>query len=140
MFDWLLKLLKKLFEFIKKYWAIILIIALIVVAIYFPGILAMLPEILGAAWGWLGTAAGGVASFFAALGIEGAIAAALGIGILLDPEGVAEGVATIVEAGGDAIGGVLGDVLSSPTGPSVLVLLRTSCSQEAVRRMTQRSS
>jgi hypothetical protein len=106
-------------DFIREYWVVLLAIAIVVMAVFFPGALAI-------AWTWLvevgmpqlaawGSAVG---SFFAELGILGTVAATLGIGLLIDPEGTSEAIGDIVDsvggAAGSVAGGVLGAVLSSP--------------------------
>lgn len=121
MFDFLGDLFSKIWEFIKENWLIILIIILIIIAIFFPAVWLIILEIAYTVWGWVLLAAEGIATFFAGLGIEGAIAAALGIGILVDPEGVGEFFGNIIGGVGEAAGSVLGSILDSPIGTAALV-------------------
>lgn len=118
----LAKWFKSVLAFIKKHFAVILIIALIVIAIWFPYLLPLIWGVIQSAWAWLVTSAGAVLSFFAGLGLEGAIAAAIGMAILIDPEGAAEAVSKVVRAVGDATGSVLSDILSTPGGTALLLL------------------
>jgi hypothetical protein len=122
MFGWLkdlFKLFKKILKFIIDNFLIILLVVIIVLAIFFPALLV-------AAWAWLSTVAlptlagwgAAVAAFFAELGILGTLAAALGIGLLIDPEGVTSGIGDLIESTGKAAGHVgsslLDSLLSSP--------------------------
>lgn len=111
--DFIGEILSAIWEFIKEYWLIIVIAVIIVLAVFFPAILlAVWSWISTVGWPWLVEAASGVATFVAGLGLEGAVALALGAAILIDPEGVGEGIGNIVESGGNAIG----SLLSSPAG------------------------
>lgn len=122
MFDFLGDLFSKIWEFIKENWVIILIIILIIIAIFFPPLWAAILYYAGLVWGWILAAAEGLAMFFAALGIEGAIAAAIGMGILIDPEGTGELIGKVIGGVGDAAGSVLGALFDSPLGATVAVL------------------
>lgn len=107
----------KIFDFIADNFWIILAVVIIVLAIFYPGILLL-------AWEWvvavgmptLGSWAASVATFFAELGLMGTISAVVGISFLLDPEGTAAAVGDIIESGGSAAGEILGQVLNSPIG------------------------
>jgi hypothetical protein len=113
IFNFIGDILNAIWEFIKEYWLIIVIAVIIVLAIFFPAILlAVWQWISTVGWPWLVEAASGVATFVAGLGLEGAVALALGAAILIDPEGVGEGIGNIAEGVGEAAG----SILSSPMG------------------------
>lgn len=82
---------KDILDFIIENIWVILVIVIVVLAVFFPLILI-------AVWSWmttvlvpmLGSWSGAILTFFADLGIGGAIAAGLGIGLLLEPEAAGE--------------------------------------------------
>jgi hypothetical protein len=108
--DSLAGLLSKIWDFIKDNFIYIIIILLIVIAIFFPLLWGAFLTNAGLFWGWLGTQAAGIATFIAGLGLEGALAVALGAAVLIDPEGVGEAFGSIIES----VGSVATDLFGSP--------------------------
>lgn len=98
--SWLFKLLKKIWNFIKKYFWIILLIILIVIIVFFPYLLPVI-------WGWLTTAWGWITSLYGVIGWQGMAILGLGLYAAVDPEGASELVADVVEVVADVVGSVV---------------------------------
>lgn len=100
-------ILKKIAKWIKKNIFLVLLVVLVVVAIFFPGLWLAITQWMSTAWSFIGKTAGAIATFFAELGPMGAISAALGIGILIDPESFGDALGSIIGGAGDAVGSIL---------------------------------
>lgn len=105
MFSWLKKLFKKIFGFLKKFWPLILIAALV----FIPGATAF----LSSAWTWLG----GVVEGY---GLWTTLALGFGALAIISPgtasdivENVGEVVGDIGDVAGEVIGGTVGSFLSN---------------------------
>jgi hypothetical protein len=113
--DSILNFLGAILDFIKDNWIIILIIVLIALSIFCP---ALWLSWFGAGgfWSWAGTQLAAVATFIAGLGLEGAVAVALGAAILIDPEGVGEAFGSVAAGIGEGAGFLFSSLLDSPIG------------------------
>lgn len=103
MFTWLKKLFQKLLKFLKKFWPILLIAALV----FIPGASAF----LSSAWTWLG---GVVESY----GLWTTLALGLGALAIISPEAASDIVKNVGDVLGD-IGNVAGEVVGNTVGSFV---------------------
>lgn len=97
-------MLDKIFDFIKKYWWLILLVVVLCLAVFAPAVLASI-------WTWITTVAWpAIASVAGLLPWWGWAAIAFGLAYLIDPAGTTATVTNVARWVGDVVGDTLGAV------------------------------
>lgn len=126
MLDWIKRFFKKLLSLLKKIWPVLLLVGLAIFLVN-PALFATIITTIGswgaAVWGVLGTALTSFIGMFEGLTFWEGLAAAIGVSMLIDPEGTGKALGSIV----DSVGGAVSDVASAVTdsvfsSPTALLL------------------
>lgn len=126
MLDWIKRFFKKLLSLLKKIWPVLLLVGLAIFLIN-PALFATILTTIGswgaAVWGFLGEAMTSFIGMFEGLTFWEGLAAAIGVSMLLDPEGTGKALGSIV----DSVGGAVADVATAVTdsvfsSPTALLL------------------
>lgn len=116
MLDWIKRFFKKLLSFLKKIWPVLLILGLAIFLIN-PALFATIISTIGSwgatVWGALGTAMTSFISMFEGLTFWEGLAAAIGVSMLIDPEGTGKALGSIIDSVGGAVADVAGTVADS---------------------------
>lgn len=115
------KIFDAILKFLKKFWWVIVII-LIILAVFFPAVLPAIWAFLQTAWtavsGWVGTFFSTMASWASKAWSAGqewvaeaswgeVLKLAAGAAVIMNPEGVADGVGSVIDTVADGIGNIV---------------------------------
>lgn len=114
IWDSLVSLIRAIWEFVQEFWVLIVIVACIVIAIWFPATWAVIIGYIEALGLWIQTLTW--PQILALLG---------GLAFLIAPDKVGDAIGGVIESVGDAtssvISSTLDSILNSPTGFVILV-------------------